>query len=194
MNHLIIYVNPEEESFSHEIKEYVMNFSNENGYKTILRDLYKIGFNPIVSREDLRLEKEQKVVDDVKEEQNYIDWADIITFIYPIWWHIPAMMKGYFDRVFSYGYAYILDGDKPSGLLPRKKVLRYSPMGTPREIYEKNGHVKAHKKIIDKAILQSSGLKVVDSIFFGGNPREDKELRIKYLKELEESLETHLKE
>lgn len=193
MKHLIIYVNPEEESFSHEIKEYVLNYSKENGHEVQLRDLYKIAFNPILSVEDLKLEKEGKVLDDVKLEQDYIDWSEIITFIYPIWWQIPAMMKGYFDRVFTYGYAYKMIKGKPTGLLARQKVLKYNPAGSPRELYEKNKLGQAYEKAIDSGILKSSGLRVVDSIIFGGNPRNDEKLRRQYLEELKESLEKHLK-
>lgn len=188
MKHLIIYVNPQEESFSHEIKEYVKKFSLERGHKVEVRDLYKQKFNPILSMEELEMEKDEKVLPDVKVEQDYIDWAETITFIYPIWWQIPAMMKGYFDRVFSYGYAYRLEDDQPKGLLPKKRVLKYNSMGTPRAVYEKNGLREAYEKAIDKGIIESSGLKVVESILFGGNPREHEELREGYLRELEESL------
>lgn len=188
MKHLIIYVNPDEKSFSHEIKEYVKEFSLKKGHEIEIRDLYKLNFNPVLTLEELELEKKKEVLDDVKEEQKYIDWADAITFVYPVWWQIPAMMKGYFDRVLSYGYAYELRGDKPTGLLPRKNVLRYNSMGTPRFIYERNGLRKAYEKAIDQGIIQSCGLKVVDSILFGGNPRESDKLREKYLQELDESL------
>ena len=188
MKHLIIYVNPEDESFSHEIKEYVKNFSLKRGHEIEVRDLYKQKFNPILSLEELKMEKDEKVLPDVKTEQDYIDWAETITFIYPIWWQIPAMMKGYFDRVFSYGYAYRLEGDQPKGLLPKKRVLKYNSMGTPRAVYEKNGLREAYEKAIDGGIIESSGLKVVESMLFGGNPRQHGELREGYLKELEESL------
>lgn len=188
MKHLIIYCNPDDKSFSHEIKEYVKNFSLERGFEVEVRDLYKMCFNPILSLEELKdLDKDQ-VAKDVKKEQEYLEWADFISFIYPIWWEIPAMMKGYFDRVFSYGYAYKLEGDQPKGLLPKKKVLKYNSMGTPRSIYEKNGLRQAYEKAIDKGIIESTGLKIVDSILFGGNPRDHDSLREKYLEELEESL------
>ena len=139
------------------------------------------------------MEKDEKVLADVKREQDYIDWAETITFIYPIWWQIPAMMKGYFDRVFSYGYAYRLEGDEPKGLLPKKRVLKYNSMGTPRAVYEKNGLREAYEKTIDKGIIESSGLKVVESILFGGNPREHEKLRSQYLKELDQSLKKAFK-
>lgn len=176
------------ESFSHEIKEYVKDFSIRRGYKVEVRDLYRMNFNPVLSLEELEDLDKGKVKEDVRREQEYLEWADCITFIYPIWWQIPAMMKGYFDRVFSYEYAYVLREGKPTGLLPKKPVLKYNTMGTPREIYEKNGLRKAYEKAIDEGIIQSTGLKMVDSILFGGNPRGNDKLRGKYLKELEFSL------
>lgn len=191
MKHLIIYSNPEEESFSHEIKEYVKKISKEDGNEVIVRDLYKIGFNPILSKEEVRLQDEEKVIDEIKREQEYIDWADFISFIYPIWWMIPAMMKGYFDRVLSYGYAYRFEDGKPKALL-KKKAVRYNSMGTPRKIYEKNGLREAYEKTIDSGILKSSGINVVDSILFGGNPRKNKGLQEIYLEELDQSLRKYL--
>lgn len=187
MKNLIVYVNPDKKSFTHEIKEYVKSFVEDKGHEVEVRDLYKQKFNPILSLEELEMEGE-KVLPDVKKEQEFLDWADTIIFIYPIWWEIPAMMKGYFDRVFSYGYAYCLEDDQPKGLLPKKRVLKYNPMGTPRSIYEKNGLRQAYEKAIDRGIIESSGLKVAESILFGGNPREHQELRVQYLKELEDSL------
>ena len=188
MKNLIVYVNPDEKSFSHEIKEYVKEYFLKRGHEVEVRDLYKQNFNPVLSLKELEMLDQKKVPRDVREEQRYLEWADVIIFIYPVWWQIPAMMKGYFDRVFSYGYAYVLEGDEPKGLFPSKKVLKYNPMGTPRKIYEKNGLRQAYEKAIDSGIIESTGLKIVDSILFGGNPRENKELREKYLKEIELSL------
>lgn len=188
MKHLIIYVNPDEKSFSHEIKEYVKEYSLKKGHEVEVRDLYKINFNPVLSLEDLEGLEKNEIPDDVRIEREYLEWADFITFVYPIWWQIPAMMKGYFDRILAYGYAYKLDGRKPTGLLPHLKVLKYNPMGTPRSVYEKNGLRQAYEKAIDKGIIESTGLRIVDSILFGGSPRDHADLREKYLKEIEESL------
>lgn len=188
MKNLIVYVNPDKKSFSHEIKEYVKDFLLKRDDEVEVRDLYKLAFNPILSLEELEDLDRGEVLEDVRKEQEYLEWADTIIFIYPIWWEIPAMMKGYFDRVFSYGYAYVLKDDQPTGLLPAKGVLKYNPMGTPRSIYEENGLRGAYEKAIDKGIIESTGLKIVDSILFGGNPRDHDKLREKYLKELETSL------
>lgn len=187
MKHLIVYVNPDTESFSHRILETVKDYSLEKGHEVEVRDLYKMNFNPVLSLEELRaLDKDNSVSADVKEEQKYLDWAEVVTFIYPIWWQIPAMMKGYMDRVFSYEYAYVYTDKGPKGLLGDKKVFRFNSMGTHREVYEKNGLRVAYESAIDEGILQSTGMKVVESRLFGPSPRRNKELGDKYLEEIKE--------
>lgn len=187
MNHLIVYVNPEEESFSHQILETVKKYSIEKGHKVEVRDLYAINFNPVLSKEELQaLEKDGSVPKDVAKEHEYLDWAEVVTFIYPIWWMIPAMMKGYFDRVFTYEYAYVYTENGPKGLLGDKKVFRLNPMGTHREVYEKNGLREGYESVIDEGIIQSTGMKVVESKLFGPSPRNNKELSDKYLEEVKE--------
>ena len=187
MKHLIVYVNPETISFSHRILETVKEYSLEKGHEVEVRDLYKMNFNPLLSKEELEaLDKDGSVPDDVKEEQKHLDWADVVTFIYPIWWQIPAMMKGYFDRVFSYEYAYVYTDKGPKGLLTDKKVFRLNSMGTHREVYEENGLRRDYESVIDEGVLQSTGMKVVESRLFGPSPRNDKELGDKYLEEVKE--------
>ena len=189
MKHLIIYVNPDTESFSHRILETVKEYSLERGHEVEVRDLYKMNFNPVLSLEELKaLDRDNSVSADVKEEQKHIDWAEVITFIYPIWWQIPAMMKGYIDRVFSYKYAYVYTDKGPKGLLTDKKVFRFNSMGTHREVYEKNGLRLAYESAIDEGILQSTGMKVVESKLFGPSPRRNRELGDKYLEEVKESI------
>lgn len=187
MNHLIIYVNPEDESFSHQILETVKDYSLEKGHKVEVRDLYAMNFNPVLSKEELQaLEKDGSVPADVAKEHEYLDWAEVVTFIYPVWWMIPAMMKGYFDRIFTYEYAYIYTESGPKGLLGDKKVFRLNPMGTHREVYEKNRLREGYESVIDEGIIQSTGMKVVESKLFGPSPRNNKELADKYLEEVKQ--------
>lgn len=186
MKHLIVYSNPDDKSFSNEIKEFIKSYSLERGHEVEVRDLYRIAFNPVLKLEELESLSKGVTLPDVRREQEYLEWADVITFVYPIWWEIPAMMKGYFDRVFAYDYAYTYTTDGPKGLLPPKKVFRLNPMGTPREVYEKNGLRKTYENAIDKGIIESTGMRVVKSKLFGSSPREDKGLQDKYLGEIKD--------
>lgn len=189
MKHLIIYSNPEVESFSHRILECVKDYSLERGHEVEVRDLYAMGFNPVLSKEEIQaLDRDGSVPEDVKKEQDFLDWADVVTFIHPIWWSVPAMIKGYYDRIFSYEYAYVYTDKGPKGLLTGKQAFRFNSMGSHREVFEKNGLRKDYEDVFDKGIIQSTGIKVVDSKLFGPSPRKDKELGDKYLEEVKESL------
>ncbi|MEG1585283.1 MAG: NAD(P)H-dependent oxidoreductase, partial [Bacteroidales bacterium] len=101
MEHLIIYAHPNPNSFNHAILETCLNKLTALGASVEVRDLYKINFNPCFSLADLEAKQAGKVLPDVQIEQDYINKAEKITFIAPIWWGLlPAMLKGYFDRVF----------------------------------------------------------------------------------------------
>ncbi|MBV7273126.1 NAD(P)H-dependent oxidoreductase [Clostridiaceae bacterium UIB06] len=102
MNHLIIYAHPSTNSFSNAILDELKECSMKKNCRTEVRDLYSIGFDPVLRAADFEGICGGKTPEDIKREHGYIKWADLITFIYPIWWTgMPAILKGYIDRVFS---------------------------------------------------------------------------------------------
>lgn len=178
MNHLIVYAHPSSDSFSNKIMSIAKEFSTEKEYKTEIRDLYSIGFDPVLKASDLKGIHKGQVPEEIKREQNYIEWADVITFIYPVWWTgMPAILKGYIDRVFSHGIA-----KKGGGLLKGKIVFLFSPMGTSNEDYGKSGMLDSMKQTCDDGIFKFCGMKVVKHVFFGSASNVEKEMENEYLK------------
>lgn len=111
MKVLVIYCHPSRESFTEQIKEAFLNGLSDAGHSYEISDLYQIGFNPEFSESEYRREAfydtEFPVPADVIEEQKKINNADIITFIYPVFWtECPALLTGWFQRVWTYGFAY----------------------------------------------------------------------------------------
>ena len=126
-----------------------------------------------------------KVPEDIAVEQEHIKWADVITFVYPVWWaSFPAILKGYVDKVFSYGFAYEYVDGSPNGLLKGKKSLLFSTSGTPNEIYSAIGMHNSMKQTVDQGIFNFSGLEEVNHTFFGAVPHVTDEIREGYLKEV----------
>ncbi|RLJ33724.1 NAD(P)H dehydrogenase (quinone) [Chryseobacterium sp. 7] len=167
MRHLIIYVHPNENSLNHTLLNTVVETLHSQNQETVVRDLYKIGFNPVFSLQDMQGQFQGKLSDDVKTEQEHISWAEQITFIYPIWWTgLPAMMKGYIDRVFSYGFAYRYDQGIQKGLLKGKKTVIINTHGKSHEEYEKTGMDKALTLTSDNGIFIYSGLEIIRHLFF----------------------------
>ncbi|MFH1018492.1 MAG: NAD(P)H-dependent oxidoreductase, partial [Pseudomonadota bacterium] len=107
MNHLIIYSHPNPKSFNHAILEEFSGALRDAGHEVRVRDLYAIGFKPVLQGSDLEQAGKRPPAEDICAEQAHISWADVITFIFPLWWAgMPAIAKGYLDRVFSEGFAY----------------------------------------------------------------------------------------
>jgi NAD(P)H dehydrogenase (quinone) len=164
MKHLIVYSHPNPNSLNSYLKNVLVNHLEENKHEVIVRDLYLLNFNPVLSLDDMAGQLKGLVVDDVKQEQEFITWADCITFIYPIWWTgLPALMKGYIDRVFSYGFAYIYNQGIQKGLLTGKQTVIINTHG--KSEYEAIGMDTALQLTSDKGIYTYSGLEVVEHFF-----------------------------
>lgn len=167
MRHLIIYAHPNENSLNHNLLNTVVEILQSRNEEVVVRDLYTIGFDPVFSLNDMQGQRMGQVSDDVKAEQEHISWAEQITFIYPIWWTgLPAMMKGYIDRVFSYGFAYRYDQGVQKGLLKGKKTIIINTHGKSHEEYEKTGMDKALTLTSDNGIYIYSGLEIIGHLFF----------------------------
>ena len=167
MRHLIIYAHPNENSLNHQLLNTVVETLQSRNQEIVVRDLYTLDFDPVLSLADMQGQRMGKVSDDIKTEQEYITWAEQITFIYPIWWTgLPAMMKGYIDRVFSYGFAYRYDQGIQKGLLTGKKTVIINTHGKSHEEYEQMGMDKALTLTSDKGIFIYSGLEIIRHLFF----------------------------
>ena len=185
MKYLIVYSHPKPESFNHAILETISGELKKGKKEFKVRDLYKIGFNPVLSTKDLSAIERGAVPRDIKKEQNYISEADILIFIFPIWWSaMPAMLKGYIERVFSLKFAYDITADGVIGLLEGKKVFIVSTTGASKEDYQEMGAFKMMNMSIDMAIFQFSGMKVIEHKYFSSVPYVTQQDRKKMLKEL----------
>jgi len=167
MRHLIIYAHPNENSLNHQLLTTVIETLESRNQEIVVRDLYATGFDPVLSLADMQGQRMGKVADDIQVEQDYISWAEQITFIYPIWWTgLPAMMKGYIDRVFSYGFAYRYDQGIQKGLLTGKKAVILNTHGKSHEEYQQSGMDKALSLTSDLGIFTYSGFEIIRHFFF----------------------------
>ena len=80
------------------------------------------------------------VADDAAKEQSAIAAADVLIIHHPAcWFDRPAILKGWFDRVFTMGFAYTFkaDGSGTGGLLKGRKARAIQTTAAPRELYER---------------------------------------------------------
>ena len=185
MNYLIVYAHPNPKSFCHAIKEEIEARIKQQGAEPVVRDLYQQGFNSALSSGDFVQFLQHVTPADIQKEQEFIRKADVLIFVYPVWWFsMPAILKGYIDRVFSRGFAYEPAGHIIKGLLPGKKVMIFSTTGGPRFAYFLLGYKAAIKTTIDAGIFKFCGMKVALHKYFYAVPAITDAARKKMLAEI----------
>lgn len=168
MKYLIIYAHFNDASFNHAILKSVQKSLKETKHDFKVRDLYKLNFNPVLNKEEFFNIRKGKVSKDILEEQELIKWADCLIFVYPIWWSsMPAILKGYIDRVFSYGFAYKYSEDKIVPLLKGKKAIVVNTMGANTKEVKMFFAIKAMNILLKKGILGFCGIKIVKHKYLG---------------------------
>jgi NAD(P)H dehydrogenase (quinone) len=83
---------------------------------------------------------------------------------------MPAMLKGYIEKVFSLGFAYIFEGDRPKGILKCKKAVIINTTGGALNYYQKSGMIENIRQTIDGGIFRFCGFQVLEHRFFVGVP------------------------
>lgn len=135
MKILVVYCHPVETSFNAEIHRTAVAALREGGHDVEDVDLYAEGFDPVLSRED-RLSYHDQSVNRLKV-QRYVDllqWAEGLVFVFPTWCYgLPAMLKGWFDRVLLPGVSFELtdEGIAVPALRNIKSVVGISTYGRP---------------------------------------------------------------
>ena len=189
MKILIVYCHPNPASFCHAILDTIVAKFKALKNEVVVRDLYAMKFNPVLSGEDFVAFKSGKAPADIAIEQGHINWCDLCVFVYPLWWvGLPALVKGYIDRVYAFGFAYTMTPTGPKGLLT-KNVVVIQTQGNPKEAYEKV-MTPAMLATSDAGIFEFTGMKVLDHIFFPAVPFVTQEARQGYLRVIEEKVPT----
>lgn len=110
MRALVIYCHPDPASFTAAVRDRVLARLAEAGAEVRLHDLYASGFSPVLSRAEWKgyLDAPANRVP-VAGETDDLAWCDTLIFVYPTWWYgLPAMLKGWLDRVLVPDLAFLM--------------------------------------------------------------------------------------
>lgn len=139
MNVLTVYAHPNPESFNKSILDVICAEFDQRGDTVRIRDLYVEQFNPVLDEKQLELQNLGKVPEDIVQQQQDVAWADTVVIIYPLWWFDrPAILKGWFDRVFTNGFAFSFDNGEIQGLLSGKRAIVVVTTGGTKEDFGRN--------------------------------------------------------
>ncbi|MHC3124635.1 NAD(P)H-dependent oxidoreductase [Acinetobacter sp. GN11] len=165
MHTLLVVTHPNPDSLTHSLAGTIIDsLSNSNEKNTIdFLDLYAEGFNPLFSEQDMAAARQQaNLPSDVITLQKRIDAAQCLVLVFPVhWWGMPAMLKGWVDRVFTNGWAY--EWTLENGTLKKLKGLKVHVFcigASKSETYMQRGYEAAIKKTIGEGMFNYVGASV----------------------------------
>ncbi len=160
MNILIVSAHDEPKSFVAALHNTALSILERAGHKVEITDLYAQGFNPVASKVDFKISsgtqanymfEQQRTVNtgsgfspDIQAEMDKVARADLLIFHFPLWWGSPpAILSGWFERIFAMGFAWSSEAKYQNGLMKGKKVLLTCTVGDPGSFYTSQGIHKA---------------------------------------------------
>jgi NAD(P)H dehydrogenase (quinone) len=139
MRVLIVYAHPNANSFNHAMLENMTEGLQEESHQVRVKDLYAEEFDPVLRASDLEILQQGKIPDSILVEQESLLWAEGLVFIYPLWWFgRPAILKGWFDKVLTNGFAFEYGDDGLTGLLQHRRALALITAGGTKAFFKKN--------------------------------------------------------
>ncbi|PIR97984.1 MAG: NADPH dehydrogenase [Candidatus Colwellbacteria bacterium CG10_big_fil_rev_8_21_14_0_10_42_22] len=155
---LVIYAHPNKKGNNGYILKTLQRLLDKKKIEYKILDLYEMNFGPVLKPKEHYTSGENKIGEDVKKIQELMKTEDKFIFIYPTWWNgTPAILKGFFDRVLTPGYAYRYVNHIPLGLLKGRAVV-ITTTGGPK-IYEKTFAGDKSLRVVIRDTLLFSGIK-----------------------------------
>lgn len=197
MNILLIFAHPEPHSFNGAMLRTAVATLEAAGHQVQVSDLYAQSFDPISDRrnfttvqdaayfkqqaEEVYAAGHQGFVAEVETELQKLAWCDILIWQFPLWWFsVPAVLKGWVDRVFAMGRAYGGGRIYETGFFRGKRALLSLTTGGPAEAYEPGGlqgDLAGILRPIHRGMLQFTGFTVLAPQVVYGPARQSDEQR-----------------
>ena len=188
MNIFIVYWHPEPRSFNGALLRTAVETLTGSGHSVNTSDLHAMRFDPVSGRLNFKTVKDSSYFKqqteelhatevrgfsvEIEAEMEKLEWCDLLILQFPLWWFgLPAVLKGWVDRVFAMGRIYGMGRIYETGVFKGKRAMLSLTTGGPEEAYRKggfNGDIAAILRPIQRGILQFVGLSVLEPhVVFG---------------------------
>jgi len=201
MNILIVLAHPERQSFNGAMCDAAAEALRGAGHSVVVSDLYRMGFDPRSDRRNFRTVKDPEYLKlqveeswaseqngfapDLEAEIAKIEACDLMIFQFPLWWFgMPALLKGWVDRVFAMGRVYGHGQVYADGRFRGKRAMLSVTTGGPSEAYAPggfNGAIGGILRPIQRGMLQFVGFQVLAPHVLYGPARVEPAVRAQWL-------------
>ena len=177
VKHAIIVCHPEAKSFALSMAERYAEAVQAHGHETVVRDLYRMRFDPVLKAK----ERLGTPAADVVREWTVLGKPDVYVLVYPIWFGTPpAMLKGYIDRVFGAGRTRGGGGEGgTSELLAGTRLVSLTSSGSHKAWLAEKGVLGSLRTVYDRYLSDVFGFAETHRYHFDGVTAEVPEREIR---------------
>ncbi|GFO68030.1 NAD(P)H dehydrogenase [Geomonas limicola] len=181
MNILVVNAHPETKSFCSSLYQSAIATLTESGHTVTTSDLYSLSFQPVSDRhnfssvkdpdyfkpqaEEIHAVEHGTFAPDLAAEMAKVEQCDLMIWHFPLWWFsVPAILKGWYDRVFAMGRFYGNGRFYETGMMRGKRAMLTLTTGGPVEAYQPggfNGDMNGVLRPIQRGMFEFVGFSVL---------------------------------
>ncbi|XP_026124015.1 NAD(P)H dehydrogenase [quinone] 1 isoform X1 [Carassius auratus] len=179
---LIVYAHQSPVSFNAAARDVAVQALTKQGYKVLVSDLYAMKFKASATEEDIKGDlknpehfiynnemmvawQDGRLSDDIAEEQQKLEQAELVIFQFPLYWFsVPAIIKGWIDRVLTQGFAFTLQKMYDNGVFKDKKAILSFTTGGMKSMFTPdgvNGDINVLLWPLQNGVLRFCGFQVL---------------------------------
>ncbi|MGU3390791.1 NAD(P)H-dependent oxidoreductase [Sphingomonas sp. M1A8_2b] len=162
--HAVILCHPDPHSFNHALADAYCEAVRGAGQEVVVRDLYALGFDPVLKAEERPTLAAPVRSPDVAAELDMLAGSDVFVLIYPIWFGSPpAMMKGYIERVLGTGVRPdAVQKRQRTELLGGKRLLSFTTSAASDVWLNEQGQEQGLRSVLDTYLVHAFGMHAQD--------------------------------
>jgi len=166
--HVVVLCHPDDDSFNASVARAYCAAVHERGHRAIIRNLYGMGFEPVLKGAE-RPGENYRQFRDVTDELEIIGDAAVFVLVYPIWFGTPpAMLKGYVERVLGTGITPgAVQTQSARGVLAGKRMISFTSSAASEIWLDEQGQVNGLKSCFDHYIERAFAMRPSRHVHFG---------------------------
>ncbi|KAF7212209.1 NAD(P)H dehydrogenase [quinone] 1 [Nothobranchius furzeri] len=199
---LIVFAHQNPASFNAAVRDAAVQELEAQGFKVVVSDLYAMKFRASATKDDIIGDlknpdkfqygeetmlawKDGRLSEDIRQEQDKVKQADLIIFQFPMYWFsVPAILKGWIDRVLTQGFAFSLQNMYSNGIFRGKKAMLSFTTGSTQSMCSPdgiNGDINVVLWPLQNGTLNFCGFQVLAPQIFWGPGHCPPDVRAKLL-------------